>query len=98
MAKSPKTKAEIIDAVAAKAGITKVQAKEALEALVAITYEGAKTKDGFTFPGLGKFAIGSRKARTGRNPQTGATIKIPARKVATFKLCKAAKDAIVTKK
>ena len=90
-----KTKAQIVEAVAEKAAITKKQSKDAIEALVAIAYEGAKQKDGFTVPGLGKLVLKQQKARTGRNPATGATIKIPAKKVVKFRLAKAAKDAIL---
>ena len=94
-----KTKAQIIAAIAEKADITKVQAKTALESLLQIAYEGAKKdKDGFTVPGLGKLYIASRKARVGRNPRTNETMKFPAKKVAKFKLCKAAKDAVVPPK
>ncbi|MBR1609790.1 MAG: HU family DNA-binding protein [Kiritimatiellae bacterium] len=93
-----KTKAQIVEAVAEKAAITKKQSKDAIEALVAIAYEGAKQKDGFTVPGLGKLVLKQQKARTGRNPATGATIKIPAKKVVKFRLAKAAKDAILPPK
>jgi DNA-binding protein HU-beta len=87
-----KTKADIIAALADKAGITKVQAKAALEALPGFILAGAK--DGFTFPGLGKFAIGKRAARTARNPRTNEVIKVKASKVLKFKPAKVAKDAI----
>ena len=95
--KEIKTKAQIVAALAEKAGITKAQAKTALEALVEIAYVGAKAKTGFTVPGLGKLALKQRKARMGRNPATGATIKIPAKKVVKFSVAKAAKDAILGK-
>ena len=109
MAKEIKTKAQIVAAVADKAGINKKQAATALEALVAIAYAGAKTgimlpgvgakgKNGFTIPGLGKLVLVQRKAREGRNPATGAKIKIPAKKVVKFRVAKAAKDAILAAK
>lgn len=99
MAKTlPKTKAQIIAVLADKAEITKVQAKTVLDSLIEIAYEGAKKKDGFTIPGLGKLLLQQRKARTGRNPATGATIKIPAKKVVKFRIAKAAKDAILPAK
>ena len=96
--KEIKTKAQIVEALAEESGVSKKQAKAALEALVAIAYEGAKQKDGFTVPGLGKLILKQQKARTGRNPATGAEIKIPAKKVLKFRIAKAAKDAILPKK
>ena len=93
MAKEIKTKAQIVAAVADKAGINKKQAATALEALVALAYAGAKT--GFTVPGLGKLVLVQRKARMGRNPKTGEQIKIAAKKVVKFRVAKAAKDAIL---
>ena len=93
----PKTKSQIIAALAEKADTTKAQAKVLLEELVNLSYEGAK--QGFTIPGLGKLILINRKARTGRNPATGATIQIPAKKVLKFRVAKQAKDAVVgTKK
>jgi DNA-binding protein HU-beta len=91
-AKKAKTKTQIIAALADEAGITKTQAKSVLEGLVKIAYTDAKI--GFTIPGLGKLVVVNRKARTGRNPATGAEIKIPAKKVLKFRIAKAAKDAI----
>ncbi len=93
--KAPKTKSQILSAVAEAAGITKKQAKEAIEALLAIAYVGAKDKKGFMIPGLGKLIKVQRKARMGRNPATGEAIKIPAKTVAKFRLCKAAKEAVL---
>ena len=92
MAKS-KTKSEIIAGVAEAAEITKKQAGIALEALVTMAYKGAKDK--FVIPGLGKLVLVQRKARIGRNPATGATINIPAKKVVKFRIAKAAKEAIL---
>ena len=92
----PKTKSQIIAALAEKADTTKAQAKVLLEELVNLSYEGAK--GGFTIPGLGKLILINRKARTGRNPATGATIQIPAKKVLKFRVAKQAKDAVVGKK
>ena len=89
----PMTKTQIIAKVAEQSDITKVQAKEVIENLVALAYKGAK--DGFTIPGLGKLVVVRRKARMGRNPATGESIKIPAKKVLKFRISKAAKDAIL---
>lgn len=94
MAKA-KTKSQIIAQVAEDVGISKKQAKAAIEALVAQAYKGAK--DGFTIPGLGKLVKVNRKARLGRNPATGETIKIPAKTVLKFRIAKAAKDAVLKK-
>ncbi len=92
MAKA-KTKTQIVSELAEAGDITKKQAVAILESLVAQAYKGAK--DGFTIPGLGKLVVVKRKARMGRNPATGATIKIPAKKVLKFRIAKAAKDAIL---
>lgn len=89
----PMTKAEIVDHLAKKVGTTKKQANDFLNEFVELSYKQAK-KD-FTIPGLGKISVGKRKARMGRNPQTGESIKIPASKVLKFKFAKAAKDAVV---
>ena len=92
MAKS-KTKSEIIAGIAEATEITKKQAGIALETLVSMAYKGAKDK--FVIPGLGKLVLVQRKARIGRNPATGATINIPAKKVVKFRVAKAAKEAIL---
>lgn len=89
----PKTKTQIVADLAEAGEITKKQASTILENLVAQAYKGAK--DGFTIPGLGKLVVVKRKARMGRNPATGETIKIPAKKVLKFRIAKAAKDAIL---
>lgn len=87
------TKAQIVDHLAAKVGTTKKTATEFLNTFVELTYKQAKNE--FVIPGLGKVSVGKRKARMGRNPQTGAALKIPASKVLKFKFAKAAKDAVV---
>jgi len=88
------TKSQIVAGLAEAAGMSKAQAKVALEALVQMAYKGAK--DGFTIPGLGKLVKMKRKARLGRNPATGETIKIPAKTVLKFRIAKAAKDAVLS--
>ena len=99
MAKTlPKTKAQIIAALAEEAKITKAQSKIVMEKLVALACEGSKREGGFTIPGLGKLVLEQRKARMGRNPATGESIKIPAKKVLKFRISKAAKDAVVPPK
>jgi DNA-binding protein HU-beta len=92
------TKTQIIAKIADDADITKVQAKAALESLVTQAYKGAKSKDGFTIPGIGKLIKVRRKARMGRNPATGETIKIKAKTVLKFRIAKAAKDAVTPEK
>lgn len=78
-------KAELIDAMAAEAGITKADAKKALDALVSATTSALKKGDRISLVGFGSFSISARSARTGRNPQTGKEIKIAAKKVVKFK-------------
>jgi len=87
------TKSQILASLAETVSLTKTQAAQALEALVALAYKNAKNS--FTIPGLGKLVLVNRKARMGRNPATGATIKIPAKRVVKFRVAKAAKDAIL---
>ena len=87
------TKSQFASPLAEKVGITKKQGVQAVEALVALAYKNAKNS--FTIPGLGKIVLVNRKARMGRNPATGAEIKIPAKRVVKFRVAKAAKDAIL---
>lgn len=84
-------------ALAASAEITKKQAGLIYETLLDIAYTGAKDPKGIMLPGLGKLIKVKRPARKGRNPATGAEIKIPAKTVAKFRLAKAAKDAVLAK-
>ena len=94
MAKTPKTKAQIIAKLAEDVGLTKKDAAIALDSIVKMTYAGAKTKDGFTIPGIGKIIKQRRKARWGRNPATGEKIKIKAKTVLKFRIAKAAKEGV----
>jgi len=87
------TKSQIMAALAAKLEISKKDAVRFVETLIGLAYKEAK--NGFTIPGLGKLVIVNRKARTGRNPATGATIQIPAKTVLKFRIAKAAKDAVL---
>ena len=80
-----------------RAEISKKQAATVYETLLEIAYAGAKGPKGIMLPGLGKLIKVKRPARTGRNPATGASIKIPAKTVAKFRLAKAAKDAVLAK-
>ena len=78
-------KAQLIDAIAAKAGLSKVDSKKALEAFVASVGESLKKEDKVALVGFGSFSVSNRSARNGRNPQTGKTIQIKAKKVVRFK-------------
>ncbi len=78
-------KSELINAMAEKAELTKVQAKNALEALIAATTDTLKKGGKLSLIGFGTFSVADRKARTGHNPATGKSIKIPAKKVVKFK-------------
>ncbi len=85
------TKTAIVGELAGAADISKKQAAAVLEQLTKLAYREAKS--GFTFPGVGKLVIVNRAARMGRNPKTGETIQIPAKKVLKFRVAKAAKEA-----
>lgn len=78
-------KSELIDAIAAESKLTKVDSKKALEAFVKVTGEALKKDDKIALVGFGSFSVAAKPARTGRNPRTGAAIKIAAKKVVKFK-------------
>lgn len=78
-------KAQLIDAMAEKAGLTKADAKKSLDAFVEATSDALKNGDRVALIGFGSFSVASRSARTGRNPQSGKTIEIPEKKVVKFK-------------
>ena len=78
-------KAQLIDAISAEAGLTKVDSKKALDAFVKTTGEQLKQGDRIALIGFGTFSVSERPARQGRNPQTGAKIKIEKKKVVKFK-------------
>jgi DNA-binding protein HU-beta len=92
----PMSKAKIAEHLAKKLGVAKKAANQFLAELASLAYKEAKNS--FTLPGLGKLVLVNRKARMGRNPQTGEPIKIPARRVVRFRVAKAAKDAILGKR
>jgi len=87
------TKSQVLAHLAESTEVSKKTAAQFLEALTDLAYREAKK--GFTIPGLGKIVLVNRKARIGRNPATGASIKIPAKKVVKFRIAKACKDAIL---
>ncbi|MDR2293489.1 MAG: HU family DNA-binding protein [Prevotellaceae bacterium] len=78
-------KTELIDAIAANAKLTKVDSKKALDAFIKVVSTTLKKGEKVALVGFGSFAVSKRSARTGRNPKTGAVIKIAAKKVVRFK-------------
>lgn len=78
-------KAELIDAMASHGGITKADAKKALDGFIDVTGAALKKGDRISLVGFGSFSVSKRAARTGRNPQTGKEIKIAAKNVVKFK-------------
>jgi len=88
------TKAELIDVMAADVGISKVAAVKALGCFMTAVTKELKKSGKLVLVGFGTFSVAKRKAREGRNPQTGKTIKIPAKKVVKFKAGKALADKV----
>ncbi|MDP4281945.1 MAG: HU family DNA-binding protein [Bacteroidota bacterium] len=78
-------KAQLIEAMASEAKISKAEAKRALEAVIASTTKALSKGDRVALVGFGSFSVSKRAARKGRNPQNGKEIKIPAKKVVKFK-------------
>jgi DNA-binding protein HU-beta len=78
-------KAELVEAISAESKLTKADAARALDAFVNATSKALKKGDRVALVGFGSFSVSKRAARNGRNPQTGKTIKIAAKKVAKFK-------------
>ena len=87
-------KAEFIDAVASKTGLSKKDAKAALEASLATITETLAKKETVSFIGFGTFSTSERAARVARVPGTGAEVQVPATTVAKFKVGKALKEAV----
>jgi DNA-binding protein HU-beta len=92
----PMTKSKFVAKLAEHASLSKKAAADILDFIAQTAYKEAKNS--FTLPGLGKLVLAHRKARLGRNPATGETIKIKAKKVVKFRVAKVAKDAILGKK
>ena len=82
------TKAQLISTLAEESGLSKKEVAGLLENLAGLAYKNAEF--GFTIPGIGKLELKNRKARMGRNPATGETISIPAKRVLKFRVAKAA--------
>ncbi|MBK7043460.1 MAG: HU family DNA-binding protein [Rhodanobacteraceae bacterium] len=87
-------KADIISSIADHAELSKADSGRALDAMIEVVKKALKKGDSVSLVGFGTFAVRKRAARTGRNPRTGATIKIKASKIPAFKAGKALKDAI----
>lgn len=87
-------KSQLIDKIAANADISKAAAGRALDAFIDAVTEALKEGDSVALVGFGTYAVRERAARTGRNPQTGATIQIASAKIPSFKPGKALKDAV----
>lgn len=87
-------KSDLIDAVAAQAGLSKAEASRSVDAMVDSITNALKRGDKVSLVGFGVFSVRSRAARQGRNPKTGQSIRIPAGKTPGFKAGKALKDAV----
>jgi DNA-binding protein HU-beta len=90
------TKSQTLGHLSDKTGLSRKQVGEVLAELV--TLAAKEAKHGFVVPGFGKLVLAQRKARMGRNPQTGEPIKIPAKRVVRFRLGKSMKDAVLGKR
>jgi len=88
------TKADLVNAMAEKAELTKADAEAALKAFSEAVTDALKAGDKVAMVGFGTFSVGDRAARTGQNPQTGEKIQIAAAKVPKFKAGKALKEAV----
>jgi DNA-binding protein HU-beta len=87
-------KADIVDEIANKTGVTKKQATDAFEVIINSITKSLKKGERVQLPGFGSFSVSRRNARQGRNPATGATIQIPASKSVRFKMGKDLKDTL----
>ncbi|MDR2105539.1 MAG: HU family DNA-binding protein [Deferribacteraceae bacterium] len=87
-------KQELVDAIALETKLTKKLSQAALESIITIIIDSVKKGDPVTLVGFGTFKVSERKARKGRNPQTGKEIKIPATKAPKFVVGKAFKEAV----
>jgi DNA-binding protein HU-beta len=92
------TQTAIVRELAETSGINNRVAKQFMDSLAEMAVRETKKSGVFILPGIGRLVRAERKARTGRNPATGETIKIPAKKVVKFRVAKSVKDAIVPPK
>ena len=97
-AAKPMTKGALAAHLADKFGVSKKVGGEILDEIASVAVAQTKKVGQFVLPGVGKLVKAQRKARKGRNPATGAEIKIPAKTVVKFRVAKAAKDAVVPPK
>jgi DNA-binding protein HU-beta len=98
MAKKPMSKSQVVSHFAGKFELSKKNSAAILDEVAALAVSETKKVGSFTLPGIGKLVLVKRKARMGRNPATGATIKIAAKTVVKMRIAKAAKEAIVPAK
>jgi DNA-binding protein HU-beta len=98
MANQRMTQTQLVRALAEKCELNNKQARNFLDELSGMAIAEVKKNGVFVLPGIGRLVRVDRKARTGRNPLTGESIKIPAKKVVKFRVAKAAKDSIVPPK
>lgn len=96
MATKMMTKTQVMGHLSQKTGLSKKQVIEVFDETLSLATKEAK--NGFVLPGFGKLVLANRKARMGRNPQTGEPIKIPAKRVCKFRLAKSLKDTVLGKK
>jgi DNA-binding protein HU-beta len=92
------TQSEVLNHFAEKTGLKRTQVKEFFDELADLASNEVKTNGEFALPGFGKLVLSERKAREGRNPQTGDTIQIPAKTTLKFRIGKGLKDTVVPKK
>ena len=92
------SQSEVVNHFAEKFDLKRAQVKELFEELAGLAAREVKSNGEFVFPGFGKMVLSERKAREGRNPQTGETIQIPAKTALKFRLSKGMKDSVVPKK
>jgi DNA-binding protein HU-beta len=92
------TQTQLVRSLAEKCEVNNKTARLFLDEMAALAIAEVKKNGVFVLPGIGRLVRVDRKARTGRNPATGESIKIPAKKVVKFRVAKAAKDAIVPPK
>jgi len=92
------SQSEVVNHFAEKFDMKRAQVKEVFEELASLAAREVKQNGEFVLPGFGKMVLSERKAREGRNPQTGETIQIPAKTALKFRLSKNMKDSVVPKK
>jgi DNA-binding protein HU-beta len=92
------SQSEVYNHFAEKTGMKRAQIKELFEELATLAMSEVKTNGEFALPGFGKLVLSERKAREGRNPQTGETIQIPAKTTLKFRVGKGMKDSVMPRK